>query len=142
MIGPASTEFELVTVMSGARTVRSLQNGETFHPVVGPRAEARALHVLQQRLVERARATKGRFVIWDVGLGAGANALAVLDAFGAEASDVSIELHSFDETCASLEFALNHADQLEYLAPHTGAVRSLLRFGTVVHSRVNWRLHL
>ena len=56
-------------MQSGARSLRSREFGETFHPVVGPMAEARALHVAQQRLVARAGETRGPFVIWDVGLG-------------------------------------------------------------------------
>ena len=56
-------KFEIVTVASGARSVRSREHGETFHPVVGPMIEARGLHVTQQRLVERARATNSEFVI-------------------------------------------------------------------------------
>ena len=59
-------------------SLRSLLHGETFHPVVGPMAEARELHVGQSRLVERARET-GRLVVWDVGLGAAANAIALTD---------------------------------------------------------------
>jgi hypothetical protein len=47
--------------------------------VIGPEAEAEALHVRQLRLPERLR-TRGEFVIWDVGLGAAANAIAVLRA--------------------------------------------------------------
>lgn len=105
-------------------------------------AEARALHVVQQRLVERARETGKSFVIWDVGLGAGANAVAVLEAFSEHAEGASVELHSFDETSAPLQFALHHADQLDYLSSHTDAMRALLRRGKVFHRRVAWRLHL
>ncbi|MEO7317758.1 MAG: tRNA-guanine(34) transglycosylase, partial [Chthoniobacteraceae bacterium] len=60
-------EFQIVTVQSGDRSVRSLEFGETFHPVIGPMAEARALHVRGQRLVERAAAWQGTFTVWDVG---------------------------------------------------------------------------
>jgi len=62
-------------------------------------AEAVGLHVHQQRLVQRAAGTSGRFAIWDVGLGAAANAIAVLEAFAREAiPGTRIELHSFDLT--------------------------------------------
>ena len=134
--------FELVTVQSGARSLRSREFGETFHPVVGPMAEAVGLHVRQQRLVERAGETRGPFVIWDVGLGAAANAVAVIEAF-AEAGDSHrrVELHSFDHTTAPLAFALDHAEALGYLAPHAGAAAALLEKGAW-HSRdFAWRLH-
>ena len=76
-MNPAAWEFEIVTLKSGVQSLRSIQNRETFHPVVGPMVEARTLHVQAPRLIERAAGCSGRFVIWDVGLGAAANALAL-----------------------------------------------------------------
>ena len=134
-------DFEIVTVASGARSLRSRAHGETFHPVVGPMAEARGLHVEQQRLVERARATAGEFVIWDVGLGAAANAVAVLEAFRAFDGRARIELHSFDETTAPLAFALTHAEALGYVAPHRTAIEQLLADGAATDGAVRWHLH-
>jgi len=132
--------FELVTVTSGARSVRSLRNGETFHPVVGPMAEARGLHVAQQRLAERARGVEP-FVVWDVGLGAAANAIAVLEALS-PAGTGAVELHSFETTLAPLEFAWAHAAELGYFAGWEDAVAGLLRTGVVQCGRVRWRLQL
>lgn len=121
-------EFEIVTVQSGVRSLRSRANGETFHPVIGPMAEAEALHVRQQRLVERAYKTDGPFVVWDVGLGAAANAVAVLEAFAGH-REIEVELHSFDRTTAPLAFALENSSVLSYPAPHTGAMEHLLEHG-------------
>lgn len=134
--------YELVTVQSGARSLRSRECGETFHPVVGPMTEAVGLHVRQQRLVERAAAIAGRFVIWDVGLGAAANAVAVLEAFLRHADSVGqVELHSFDVTDSALRFALTHAEDLGYLAPHAAAVEALLAKGETTVANVRWMLH-
>jgi len=72
--------YKLVKVASGAHSVHSLAYRETFHPVIGPAAEAEALYVRQIRLLERLRAHQGEFVMWDVGLGAAANPLTVLRA--------------------------------------------------------------
>lgn len=119
------SHYALVTVQSGARSVRSLACGETFHPVIGPMQEAVALHVRGQRLVERARASHGPFVIWDVGLGAAANALAALEAL----AGFPVEMHSFDRTLAPLAFARGAAAELGYLAPWEEAVDSLLARG-------------
>lgn len=135
-----SSLFELVTVQSGARSLRSREFGETFHPVIGPMAEAVALHVRQQRLVERAAATEGPLVVWDVGLGAAANAVAVLEAFAGE-GDGCVELHSFDHTTAPLAFALAHAAALGYLAPHAPAVEHLLAEGSWHAERLAWFFH-
>ena len=104
-------------------------------------AEARGLHVQQQRMVERARAEIGKtFVVWDVGLGAAANALAVVEAFCGDAAVV--ELHSFDRTTGPLEFALEHAAELGYFDSREEAVGTLLRDRVVRSGNLIWRLHL
>lgn len=138
----SETDFELVAVRAGVCSLRSRGFGETFHPVVGPMAEARTLHAGQQRLVERAATTAGPFVIWDVGLGAAANALAVLEAFRDFAGTVSIHLYSFDETLAPLRFALAHGSELGYLTAYLTEVTELLRTGECgsLQGGVHWRL--
>ncbi|MDR3401613.1 MAG: MnmC family methyltransferase [Chthoniobacter sp.] len=134
--------FEIVTVQSGDRSLRSRDCGETFHPVVGPMNEAVALHVRQQRLVERAAATGGRFVIWDVGLGAAANAIAAIEALAKPVdTGIGVEIHSFDVTDAALRFALAHAADLGYLVPHVAMVQTLLDRGESVEANIHWRFH-
>jgi tRNA U34 5-methylaminomethyl-2-thiouridine-forming methyltransferase MnmC len=76
----SSAHYKLVRLASGVHSVHSVAERETFHPVIGPVAEAEALYVRQLRLPERLAAHKGEFVIWDVGLGAAANVLTVLRA--------------------------------------------------------------
>jgi tRNA U34 5-methylaminomethyl-2-thiouridine-forming methyltransferase MnmC len=135
-----SPGYELVTVKSGAKSLRSLACGEVFHPVIGPMAEAESLHVGQQRLVERALATRGTFVIWDVGLGAAANAVAALNALHG-LPEIKAEIHSFDQSREPIEFALRHAEELVYLAPYAAAVRELMSSGSTVVENVRWFLH-
>lgn len=133
-------QFEIVTLKTGIKTLRSVALGETFHPVTGPLAEANRLHVGQQRLVERCGSSPGKFVIWDVGLGAAANAIAAIEALSDCVAEV--EIHSFDKTLAPLEFAIAHADDLEYSLPHQEPLRRLI---LEQHARpappIEWRLH-
>ncbi len=138
------SRYRIVKLASGAHSVYSLAHAETFHPVVGPVAEAEALYVRQLRLVERLRTHRGEFVIWDVGLGAAANALTVLRA----TRDVpgSIHLLSFDHTLEPLQFALEHTEHLAYLQGEEERLRSLLAnrclaFGEGAQ-RVRWEVHL
>ena len=131
--------FALVTVASGARSLRSLEHGETFHPVVGPMAEAQGLHVAQSRLVERALEMSGPLIIWDVGLGAAANAVAVLEAF--RGVTARVELHSFDCTLAPLVFAREHAVELGYLTQWLPALDDLLSRGSAEAGAVCWHFH-
>ena len=72
--------YRIVRLANGAHSVHSLAHHETFHPVVGPVAEAEALYVRQLRLAERVQPHQGEFVLWDVGLGAAANAITALRA--------------------------------------------------------------
>ena len=130
--------FELVTLKSGIKSLRLVANQETFHPGIGPIAEARILHVQQQRLVERC-AKPGRFIIWDVGLGAAANALCAIQALQHCPADV--DMHSFDLTTAPLEFALRHAAELGSLEAHQKPIRHLLANGQVKLGRLRWYLH-
>ena len=111
--GVHSSGYRIVKLASGAHSIHSLAHRETFHPVIGPVAEAEALYVKQLRLVERLRDHHGEFVIWDVGLGAVANVLTVLRATRELKS--TIRLVSFDHTMEPLEFALEHQQALGYL---------------------------
>jgi tRNA U34 5-methylaminomethyl-2-thiouridine-forming methyltransferase MnmC len=133
--------FVLVTVASGARSVHSLEHGETFHPVVGPMAEARGLHAAQSRLAERAGECARPFVIWDVGLGAGANAIAAIEALSEIRSAARAELHSFDCTAEPLEFAMRHCGELGYLARWREPVGRLLESGRADAGNVDWHFH-
>jgi len=137
-------EFELVSVDSGATSMRSKEYRQTFHPGTGPVEEARVLYVDQQRLVERATACEREFVIWDVGFGAAANAIAAVGALSQ--CSAKVRMHSFDKTTASIEFALQHAAELGYVAGHEKALRELVDAGctTLTHGegRIEWRLHV
>lgn len=105
-------DYELVRLASGAHSVRSVAEDETFHPVIGPVAEAEALYVRQTRLAERLQNGDGPFVVWDVGLGAAANALTVLRA--AQPWGRPLRLYSFDHTVEPLRFALQNQGPLGY----------------------------
>ena len=136
--------YRIVTLANGVRSVHSLAHRETFHPVIGPVAEAEALYVHQLRLRERLATHTGEFVIWDVGLGAAANALTVLRATRDLACPV--RLVSFDHTLEPLAFALAHAAELGYFDGAEVAVKQLLtdQCATVAEKArtVEWEVHV
>lgn len=131
-------KYQLVRLANGAFSVRSLSENETFHPVIGPVAEAEALYVNQLKLRERLRGHCGEFVVWDVGLGAAANVLTVLRA--AADWNGALRIVSFDRTVEPLDFALRNAEQLGYFAGYEGTVAELLRSGRALNG--NWELRL
>jgi tRNA U34 5-methylaminomethyl-2-thiouridine-forming methyltransferase MnmC len=135
--------YQLVRLASGAFSVHALAEDETFHPVIGPVAEAEALYVRQLRLVERLRAGAGEFVIWDVGLGAAANAVTVLRHTRAVARP--LRLVSFDHTLAPLRFAVAHARELAYPQGYECVLEELLRVPCTAFCDagrpVHWEVH-
>ena len=102
------------------------------------------MYVKQLRLRERLQAHSGEFVIWEGGLGAAANPITVLQS----ARDLSgrIRIISFDHTVAPLQFALQHAENLQYLRGYEPHLQRLLVEGGVRfnHDQLNvtWDLHV
>ena len=97
---------------------------EKMHPGLGPAAEADLLYVRQLKIPERMREANGEFVVWDVGLGAAANAIGVLRA----TRDIArpLRLISYDNTAEPLAFALENADALGYVGEYRGHIQSLM----------------
>ena len=143
-------EFELVALAGGIHSLRSRANGQTFHPVVGPVAEAETIHVGGTRLVARANALPPgeAFVIWDVGLGAAANALTAIRALSTGSTRLGeIDLHSFDATFGPFDFALKNRLVLGYPCGYEPEMEALRRGGTVPVPLLNggmarWWAHL
>jgi len=135
-------EYELVKLVNGVWSVRSRAEGETFHPVVGPVAEARELYVAQLDLPRRIAEAGREFVVWDIGLGAAANVLTVIEAAQERAGDLRVL--SFDQTLAPLEFAVRHGDELEYPKRFVSQLSELAEKRRVSFSRgklsVSWEV--
>ncbi len=134
----------MVQLASGSWSLHSTEYRETFHPVVGPVAEAEALYLNQVKFLDRLRAHSGEFVIWDVGLGAAANVLTVLRA--ARGESARIRVVSFDYTLEPLGFALQNKEALGYFAGYEASVASLLSHHQASFcdgkAEVGWSLHL
>lgn len=139
-----AVNYRLVQLVNGTHSVRSLAEEETFHPVIGPVAEAEALYVRQLRLAERAAGHAGEFVIWDVGLGAAANSLTALRAV--RGASCPIRVVSFDHTLAPLEFGLQHAGALGYYSGYEAPLRNLVQHRQVAFDdgshAVHWEVHV
>jgi tRNA U34 5-methylaminomethyl-2-thiouridine-forming methyltransferase MnmC len=137
--------YQLVRLANGEFSVRSLEHAETFHPVIGPMAEAKALYIHQLRLPERIATTKDEFVIWDVGLGAAANPLTLLTEI--RKLPCKLRIVSFDHTTDPLRFALEHPSELPFIRGFEEQMKTLatlhqIGFELPHGPSVSWELHL
>jgi len=139
-----SDDYQLVQLANGTQTLFSASYGEKMHPGLGPSAEAELLYVRQLNICERLKQHAGEFVVWDIGLGAAANAIAALKATQNIAG--VLRLVSFDNTREPLEFALNNAQALDYVVGYETALAALLREGRAEFQngqlQVRWEFHL
>jgi queuine tRNA-ribosyltransferase len=132
----------------GVGRIRDLKSGETMHSVLDPAEEAHLLYVEQSRLLERLAAPAPRrsdgscrpLVVWDVGLGAAANAMAAIRAVEAAAASGLRPLHlvSFENDLDSLRLALKHPAWFKHL--RHAAPRAMLEGGRWSREGVEWTL--
>lgn len=79
--------------------------------------------------------------MWDVGLGAAANALTALEALHESSGDIA--LYSFDRDTRPLEFALEQAHELGYLLGHEDLLNELIAHGEARPApHIRWQLCL
>jgi queuine tRNA-ribosyltransferase len=132
---------EVVRTRGGALAMRSLGAGEIMHPGVGPLREAELLYVAQSRLGERLRARAGELTLFDVGLGAGSNALAArAESERAPATAARLALVSFERDLGALELALEHPAAFGLDGDAGTAARALVDSGAHASARTSWRL--
>lgn len=124
-------DYEVHRAREGFSSIRQVSSGEIMHSRTAPMEEARKLYVEQSHLAERLRdrtAPGEPLVIWDVGLGAGANAMAAVECYEEEAAGTrSLTVVSFENDLDSLRLALAHEARFPYLRAE--AARALLAEG-------------
>lgn len=134
--------FEIVTTTAGAISIRNKQLNETMHNPVGPWKEANALYIEPSNLKRRlAEPTDQELVVFDVGLGAAANALATLHCHASLDSPRPLRLVSFEKELELLRFALAHANQFDHFQGFESAMECLLTNKRWSGNRVEWILH-
>ena len=108
-----------VIVKDGVGRIRDMTSGEVMHSVNDPAEEARSLYVDQSRFIERLQQPDHPpLVVWDVGLGAAANAMATIlaaEAIPPETSRRRLVLVSFENDLDSLKLALRHVHWFRHL---------------------------
>jgi queuine tRNA-ribosyltransferase len=96
------------------------------------------VYVEQSPAIAQALAGRREIVVWDVGLGAAHNAMALVRALD-ESEHASVALHSFEIDLDALHLALAHTKHFPHVrhaAPHVLAHR-----GHYARERFTWTLH-
>ncbi|MEY2495068.1 MAG: queuine tRNA-ribosyltransferase [Verrucomicrobiota bacterium] len=121
--------YEVHKAWEGFASIRQISSGEIMHSRTAPMEEARTLYVEQSNLAERVRlganedpANAAALLIWDVGLGAAANAMAAINCYEEQAAVGPVRplrIISFENDLASLRLAFRHNRDFPYLR-HSG----------------------
>ena len=142
---------------AGFASIRHVASGETMHARTPPMEEARCLYVEQSGLRERLRVGDGEdpaaaepLVVWDVGLGAAANAMAAIQCYEDAATSAvvggarglrGLRIVSFETDLDPLRLALRNHRHFPYLR-HGGPATLLATAGWTsrTHPGLEWRL--
>jgi queuine tRNA-ribosyltransferase len=136
--------YQVHIAREGFASIRQVSSGEIMHLRTPPMEEARSLYVEQSHLAERLASSADPLVIWDVGLGAAANAMASIQCYEEQAAIGpirSMRVISFENDLDSLRLALRHSEKFQYLR-HAGPV-SILENGEWQSKRyegLGWQL--
>jgi queuine tRNA-ribosyltransferase len=120
-------DYEVHKAWEGFASVRQISSGEIMHSRTDPMDEARKLYVEQSHLAERLRKSAPNdqaLVLWDVGLGAAANAMAAMECYEKVSAARPLRIISFENDLDSLRLALRHQDAFPYL--RVNAIEAIL----------------
>ncbi len=140
---PTLGDYEIHTAREGFASILHRASGEIMHARTPPMEEANRLYVDQSNLAARlTEPTDTPLTIWDVGLGAAANAMGAIKVYERQKDPARpLRIISFENDLDSLRLAFAHNDQFPYLrhsAPH-----HLLRHGhwqSKSHPGLTWTL--
>ncbi len=130
--------YEVHIAREGFASIRQHTSGEIMHSRTEPMEEAERLYVEQSRLAERLREPGELLVLWDVGLGAAANAMAAIRCHENTESARPLRIISFENDLDSLQLAWQRNDLFTYLR-HPGPP-ALLEKGEWERSGIHWSL--
>ena len=118
--------------------IRDLESGEVMHSVSAPDAEARRLYVEGPKISERASESGPPLVVWDVGLGAGTNAIEIVRAWEAVGGERALLLYSFERDLDALRLACANHEAFPRL--RHGGPAGILERGGWSRGSIRWEL--
>ena len=132
-------DYEVHDSGRGFSSIRQISSGEVMHSVNPPQEEARNLYVMPARIDERLKELD-EVVIWDVGLGAAHNSMAVIHEFLDKEFEGKIRIVSFENDTDPLKLALRNSHLFPHL--HHAAPHELLKSNKWVseNGKIAWEL--
>jgi queuine tRNA-ribosyltransferase len=142
-------DYEVHKAWEGFASIRQISSGEIMHSRTAPMVEAGELYIEQSRLAERVAVSAEEnpksaapLVIWDVGLGAAANAMAAIGCYEEQAGQGAVrplQIISFENDLDSLRLAFRHNRDFPYLR-HSGPAAILTdgRWQSRQHPGLSW----
>jgi tRNA U34 5-methylaminomethyl-2-thiouridine-forming methyltransferase MnmC len=139
------TDFNLLAHANGTHTLVDAENGQAMHSRIGPEAEAKSVYADRARIEEKLRDDNDTPVLYDVGMGTGANVVAALERLknlgGARGR---LKIFSFETKPKGLRAALDRIENFPLLRPWMAELRALLENGEIEFElgsvQVAWRL--
>ena len=132
-------DYEVFEGGRGFSSIRQISSGEVMHSVNPPQEEARNLYMIPAQIDERLKELD-EVVIWDVGLGAAHNSMAVIHEFLNKEFTGKIRIVSFENDTDPLKLALRNSNFFAHL--HHAAPNELLKNNKWVSPKGNieWEL--
>ena len=131
---------ELITFENGSVSVKERASGQVMHSWVGPAREAEAVYILQSRLRDRLKQGTEPLVLYDVGMGIAANAIAAIRTKLELGIGRSLWVYSFENQLEGVRLALQNSAQFPFLKGFETALLELLETGNWQINDVTWKL--
>ena len=134
-------DYEVHKAWEGFSSIRQISSGEIMHSRTNPMEEARRLYVEQSRLAERLSERSAEpLILWDVGLGAAANAMAAIECYEAGGAQRPLQVISFENDLDPLRLAAANLKSFPYLRAEL--VNTIIEAGewSAEDGKLIWRL--
>ena len=143
--------YEVHRAPEGFASIRQISSGEIMHSRTPPMQEAHRLYIEQSDLGARLHLSAGEnaetaapLAVWDVGLGAAANAMAAILCYEAEAAAGPVRpMHmvSFENDLDPLRLAFQHNREFTYLRHSAiGGILDAGHWQSSKHAGLSWTL--
>jgi len=137
--------FRILSHTNGTATLVDEMNGQAMHSRIGPELEANVVYATPARVDDFLRDKSAVHVLYDVGMGTGANVAATLVRIrGTEGTSGRLEIFSFEAKPDGLRMALEKIENFPTLIPWRAYLGELLEKGVAKFFlgavEVHWRL--